>query len=344
MNRHRSPFFLKIILFSLVLITNPINAFSAAAPSRLVIGYASTTPRLMPLWMARDQGFFAKYGIESEPVLLRSGATLVTGMASGDIQIGRTAGAAVLAAVAAGHEIKMLATFSSRNSYDVVVRPNIKRAEDLRGKKLAINSVGGGTWIGAMLWLEHFGIDPQRDQILLQSVGDQGVQSQALESGVVDVVFVDSVYSKLLKQKGMTILAESRELTQPLVSQSTIVPRAFLQQYPDVAEGYLKGEIEGIAFAVAPKNKPAVIKTLMRRLRVDATAAEEGYSDMLRGVDRKPFASLEGMRNLQRLLKPRNPKIGELRVEDVVDNRIMRKLEESGFIDRTFAAYGASFR
>jgi NitT/TauT family transport system substrate-binding protein len=298
----------------------------------------------MPLWMARDQGFFAKYGIESEPVLLRSGATLVTGMASGDIQIGRTAGAAVLAAVAAGHEIKMLATFSSRNSYDVVVRPNIKRAEDLRGKKLAINSVGGGTWIGAMLWLEHFGIDPQRDQILLQSVGDQGVQSQALESGVVDVVFVDSVYSKLLKQKGMTILAESRELTQPLVSQSTIVPRAFLQQYPDVAEGYLKGEIEGIAFAVAPKNKPAVIKTLMRGLRVDATAAEEGYSDMLRGVDRKPFASLEGMRNLQRLLRPRNPKIGELRVEDVVDNRIMRKLDESGFIDRTFAAYGASFR
>ena len=177
--------------------------FSANAPSRLVIGYASTTPRLMPLWVARDQGFFAKYGIESEPVLFRNGANLVTGMAAGDIQIGRTAGAAVLSAVAAGHDIKMLATFSSRNSYDVVTRPNIKRPEDLRGKRLAINSVGGGTWIGAMLWLEQFGLDVQRDRILLQSTGDQGVQSQALESGVVDVVFVDSVYSKILKQKGM---------------------------------------------------------------------------------------------------------------------------------------------
>ena len=344
MNRLHAPLLLKIFWVSLALIASPANAFAAAAPSRLVIGYASTTPRLMPLWMARDQGFFAKYGIESEPVLLRSGATLVTGMASGDIQIGRTAGAAVLSAVAAGHEIKMLATFSSRNSYDVVVRPNIKKAEDLRGKKLAINSVGGGTWIGAMLWLEYFGLDPQRDQILLQSIGDQGVQSQALESGTVDVVFVDSVYSKVLKQKGMTILAESSELKQPLVSQSTVVPRAFLQQHPDIAEGYLKGEIEGIAFATAPKNKPAVIKTLMRRLRVDAAAAEEGYLDMLRGVDRKPFASLEGMRNLQRLLKPRNPKIGDLRVEDVVDNRIMRKLDESGFIDRAFAAQGASLK
>jgi len=344
MNRHRALLPLEIVLLSFSLFTNPIDAVSAAAPSRLVIGYASTTPRLMPLWVARDQGFFAKYGVESEPVLLRSGATLVTGMASGDIQIGRTAGAAVLSAVAAGHDIKMLATFSSRNSYDVVARPNIKKAEDLRGKKLAINNVGGGTWIGAMLWLEYFGIDPQRDQILLQSIGDQGVQSQALESGTVDVVFVDSVYSKLLKQKGMNIIAESSEMKQPLVSQSTIVPHAFLRQHPDVAEGYLKGEVEGIAFAVAPKNKPAVIKILMRRLRVDAAAAEEGYADMLRGVDRKPFASLEGMRNLQRLLKPRNPKIADVKVEDVVDNRIMRKLDESGFIDRAFAAHGAIFK
>ena len=335
---------LRTAIFGVLLLFVHSSIHAAMVPTRLVIGYASTTPRLMPLWMARDQGFFAKYGIESEPVLLRSGATLVTGMASGDIQIGRTAGAAVLSAVAAGHDIKMLATFSSRNSYDVVVRPNIKRPEDLRGKKLAINSVGGGTWIGAMLWLEHFGLDVQRDQILLQSVGDQGTQSQALESGVVDCVFVDSVYSKLLKSKGMNIIAESNELKQPLVSQSTIMPNNFLRQHPDIAEGYVKGEVEGIAFATAPKNKPAVIKMLMRRLRVDAKTAEEGYIDMLRGVDRKPFASLEGMRNLQRLLIPRNPKIADVKVDDVVDNRIMRKLEETGFIDKTFAAHGASFK
>src|SRR5262249_47020900 len=117
----------------------------AASPSKLVIGYASTTPRLMPLWVARVQGSCAQHGLESEPALVPSGASVVTGMASGDVQIGRTAGAAVLYAVAGGHDIKMLATFSSRNSYDVVVRPNIKRPEDLRGKKLAINSVAGGT-------------------------------------------------------------------------------------------------------------------------------------------------------------------------------------------------------
>src|SRR5262245_48773085 len=65
----------------------------------------------------------------------------------------------------------------------------------------------------------------QRDQILLQSVDDQGVQRQTLESGGVDAVFVDGVYSKLLIPQGLNILAESGDLKQPLVSQSTIVPR-----------------------------------------------------------------------------------------------------------------------
>jgi ABC-type nitrate/sulfonate/bicarbonate transport system substrate-binding protein len=319
-----------------------IPGFAAAAPTKLIIGYASASPRVIPLWTAQEQGFFAKYGIESEPVLVRGGTTLVTGLAAGDVQIGRTAGAAILAAVTAGHDLKMLATFSSRNSYDVVARPTIKRAEDLRGKRIAINSVGGGTWMGAMLWLEHFGLDPQRDQILLQTVGDQGVQAQAVDSGVVDVALVDRVYSKSLKQRGLTILADYSELKQPLVSQSTVVPRVFLQQRPDMVEGYLKAEIEALAFAVAPKNKPAVIKMLMRRLRTDAAAAEDGYVDLLRGVDCKPLASLEGMRNLQRLLKLRNPKIGEIKVDDIVDNRIMRKLDESGFIERAYAAQGVS--
>lgn len=317
---------------------------AAVVPSKLVIGYASATPRMIPLWIAKEQGFFAKNGIESEPVLLRGGSTLVTGLAAGDVQIGRTAGAAVLSAVAAGHDLKMLAIFSSRNSYDVVTRPNIKRAEDLRGKKIAINTIGGGTWMGVMLWLEHFGLDAQRDQIILQPIGDQAVQAQALESGVVDVAFVDGVYSKWLRQKGMTVLAEFSELKQPLVSQSTIVPRAFLQQHADIAENYLKSEIEGIAFAVAPKNRAAVLKTLARRLRVEGANAEDAYFDLLRGVDRKPLPSMQGMRNLQRLLKPRNPKIGELKLEDIVDDRIMRRLDESGFIERTFAAFGASLK
>jgi hypothetical protein len=123
-----------------------------------------------------------------------------------------------------------------------------------------------------------------------------------------------------------------------------VVPQTFLSQKADVVENYLKAEIEALAFAVAPKNKPVVIRTIMKRLKTTAADAEEGYQDLLKGVDRKPFPSLDGLRNVQRMLKTRNPKIGEVKIEDVIDARIMRKLDESGFIDRAYAAQGVSLK
>ena len=320
------------------------SAIAATAPTKIVVGYAAINGRVSPMWIAAEQGFLAKYGLQAEQVYVRGAPLLVAGMASGDIQFTRSGGSATLAAVGAGHDFKIVATFSSRNTYDLIARPNIKRPEDLRGKKIALISIGGTGWMGVHFWLEHFGLDEQRDQIHMQVLGDQAVQMQAVESGIADAAALDGVYSKNLRQKGFTLLGEYSKLTQTIISQAMVVPQSFLAQRPDIVENYLKAEIEALAFSVAPKNKPAVIKTIMKRLKANANSAEEAYQDLLKGVDRKPFPSLDGLRNVQRMLKPRNPKIGQVKTEEVIDARIMRKLDESGFIDRTYAAQGVSLK
>jgi len=265
---------------------------------------------------------------------------LVTGLSSGDIQVGSGGGSAALAAASAGHDVKIIGSFSTRNSYDFVARAAIKRPEDLRGKKVGVTSIGGGSWMGAMLWLEQLGLEPQRDQITMLAVGDQTVQSQALESGTVDATPLDGVFSRRLRQKGLTILGEYSDLKKPMINQSAMVSSALLQQRPEIAENFLKAMIESIAFSFAPKNKPIVIKTIMRRLKADQTSAEEGYDDLLRAIEKKPFPSIEGLRNAQRLMKLRTPKIGEVKVEPLIDAGVMRKLDESGFIDKVYAAHG----
>src|SRR5215510_961745 len=319
-------------------------ALTATAPTKIVVGYAAINGRVAPMWIASEQGFLAKYGLQAEQVYVRGAPLLVAGMASGDIQFTRSGGSATLAAIGAGHDFKIVATFSSRNTYDLIARPNIKRPEDLRGKKIALISIGGTGWMGVLFWLEHFGLDQQRDQIHMQVLGDQAVQMQAVESGIADVAALDGVFSKNLRQKGFTVLGESANLTQRTVGQAMVVPQAFLRQRSDIVENYLKAEIEALAFSVAPKNKPAVIKTIMRRLKANANSTEEAYQDLLKGVDRKPFPSLDGLRNVQRMLKPRNPKIGEVKTEEVIDARIMRKLDVSGFIYRAYAAQGVSLK
>jgi hypothetical protein len=98
--------------------------------------------------------------------------------------------------------------------------------------------------------------------------------------------------------------------------------------------------IESIAFTFAPKNRPAAVKTIIRRFKTDQSSAEEGYEDLLRGIEKKPFPSVDGLRNAQRLMKLRTPKIGDLKIDTIIDSRIMRKLEDGGFIDRAYAAQG----
>ena len=258
-----------LVLF-LFLATGLTNNALSAAPSKLIIGYAAMSARVVPLWIAEEQGILAKYGVDSEQVFIRGAPTLVAGLTSGDIHFGSTGGTATLAAIAAGHDLKMVAAFSSRNTYDLVTRPFIKRAEELRGKRFGVTSIGGTVWMGIMLWLEHFGLDEQRDKIQLQVIGDQSIQMQALEHGTIDAAVLDGVFSRRLKQKGFNITGEYSELKQLFTSQAIVVQGKFLQQRADVVENLLKAQIEAIAFSLAPKNKPTVIKTFMRRLRVDA--------------------------------------------------------------------------
>lgn len=143
------------------------------------------------------------------------------------------------------------------------------------------------------------------------------------------------VFSRRLKQKGFTILAELQKANIPFSSQGLVARGAFLQEQRETMEGVMKGLLESIAFCLAPKNKSAVLATITKRLKLaDASVAEDGYQDVINGVERKPYPVVEGLRNIQRLMKIRNPALDKVKVEDMIDDRILRRLDESGFIDQ----------
>lgn len=316
----------------------------AAAPGKIILGYAAPGARALPFWIAQELGLFNKYGLDVEPVFIRGAPLLVSGLASGDIHIGSTGGSATLAAVAAGQDLKIIATFGSRNTFDLISQPNIKRPEDLRGKRIGLTSIGGTTWMALLLWLEHFGLDVQRDKMQLQPTGEQALTVQALDAGVVNAAILDGIYSSRVKPKGFTVLGEYSDLKYQFISQALVVQKSLLQQRGDMLENLLKAEIEGLAYVLAPKNKAAVIKTLMRRMKTAAGPAEEGYLDLLRGMDRKPFPTVESLVHVQRLMKAQNPKIGAVNLEELNDARLVKKLDDSGFIDKAYAAQGISLK
>ena len=74
-----------------------------------------------------------------------------------------------------------------------MAQPNLKRPEDLRGKRIGLTSIGGTTWMALLLWLEHFGLDVQRDKMQLQALGEQALTVQALEAGIINAAVLDGI-------------------------------------------------------------------------------------------------------------------------------------------------------
>jgi hypothetical protein len=78
----------------------------------------------------------------------------------------------------------------------------------------------------------------------------------------------------------------------------------------------------------------------MSRLKLsDPSLAEEGYGDIVKEFDPKPYPSLEGLKNMQRLLAMQNPKLADVNPATLIDNSFLRKLEDSGFLAQLQARY-----
>jgi ABC-type nitrate/sulfonate/bicarbonate transport system substrate-binding protein len=310
---------------------------TALGAAKLTIGHSTINPRISPLWIAQEKGFFQKYGIDATLVFVRNTPLMIAAMKAGTIPIAYGGGSGILGASVTESDLRVLATFSGKMTNNVVARPGIKTPKELRGKILGIQSVGGTNWMAALLWLEHFGLDLRRDNIILQGTGEQVVRSQALESGKVDAAVIDMAFSKKLEQRGFTVLGDSQKTDIPFTGVDIVTTRGFINDQSLLIENMLKALLESLAYLVAPKNQNAVVELIMKKLRIkDIVTAEEGYQDTVRTLARKPYPAIGGMRNVQCLLKTQNPRIADVNVDDLVDNRYIRKLDESGFFERIY--------
>jgi NitT/TauT family transport system substrate-binding protein len=308
------------------------------AVTKVRISQSAVNTRSAVLWIADRQGFFAKHDIEVETIYLRSSNIQMAAMATGDVQFASSGGAPVLSAVSGGQDLKIVASPSNRLAYDIVVRPEIKEGKDLRGKRFGVTNIGGTTWMAAILALEHLGLDPQRDQIRINAIGNQTILAQAIEAGTIDATLLDPFLSRRLKQKGLFVLIELYRAKIPFINTSLIVNTAYLRDHPDIVEGVLKSLLEAQAFISFPANRSVVLQTMMHHMKItDPTVLEEGYQELLVGFEKKPYGSIEGLRNIQRMMGSLNPKVARVKADEIIENRFVRKLDENGFIDSLYA-------
>ena len=332
---------LRIIVFITVLFSslNSNAALASQALTRIAIGYATISGASAVLWTAQDEKLLAKNGIEADLVFMPGSPTLIAAINSGSLAVGYTGGTATLGAAAGGVDFRILEASHGRVMHDLVVKPEIKEPKDLRGKRIGVTSIGGTGWMAGMLAFEQLGLNPDKDKLIVSGFGDMRIVSQALESGTIDGGLVSGNYTAQFRRLGFSTLGELERI--PLLGSSVVVKQSFTQSQPELLRNLIKALVEAHAFVLSPAKKQAVLKILTKRLNItDPSVTEDTLQDLWRRMDKKPYPSIEGLRNIQRFMQARNPKIGQLKLQDLIDDSIMRELDKSGYIDRIYAEYG----
>jgi ABC-type nitrate/sulfonate/bicarbonate transport system substrate-binding protein len=209
--------------------------------------------------------------------------------------------------------------------------PKIKSPADLKGKTIGVTSASGGSWMFTTLALEYWGLDAKRDGITFRILGDESVRSQALLNDTIAATHLGYTFSAPLVSRGFTNLADLARLPIPFQSTGVMTKKSFINSSPEIVEGMLRGIVDSMAFIAQPENKPAVLKSLAKGLRLPKVEmAQEGYDVLPLLYEKRIYPRADGIRNVIRLLGITNEKIRRLKAEDLVDDRFVKKLEKEG--------------
>ena len=305
---------------------------ASAPPARVVITPAGFSEREGLLIVAQNQGFFRKRNLDAQLVLMPNAPIAFSALSAGESHFYfGTASGTSLGAILNGLDGVFVAGFINKLVGAFAVGKEIKTPNDLKGKQIGVASLGGGNWMYTMLAFDHWGIDPKRDNITFRIIGNTGVRAQSIATGIIAGSMLGYTFAAHLRRDGYPILADVADLNIPFQDTALYTRKSFVAQHPETVENVIRALFDALVFIQEPANKNAVLKDLVQWLRLSKTEdALEGYEFMRKMYTRRIYPTVDGIRNAIRVISMTNEKFRGLKAEELVDDRIVRKLEKEG--------------
>ena len=299
-------------VWGLTFLLVPYSTAPAQDLRRIHYGTTSSTAHL-PIWVAKDAGFFAKNGLNVEPVNIRGGALITMGIMSGQLQFSGAGAESAVAARVEGGDIVLLACPVDSDPVYFITRPEIKSAAELKGKATAVTRLGSTTHFYLRAAARHVGLDPDKDLTILQ-LGTGTETVAALENGRIAAAAITHRYALPFLQRGWPLLVDLS--TTDLVYPSSCVAssRAFVKAEPKLVEDFLRAYVSGLQL-----------------IKKDANFAEKSFAKWLR--ERDPYLIKKTVEAYSKIFKPA-PYVPDKGIENVLKDLANRRPVPKEFIGR----------
>ncbi len=327
----RRPF---AILLSVILCSLPTPLFSQGKNlKKIYVGVPAVSMGNIIIFVTKEARLFEKYGLDAEPVLMSGSGIASRALVAGSVAISPITTPAVISAVLAGSDMVILAHTMPGVIQSLVVRPEIKRSEDLKGKTIGVTTFGS---LGDFL-VRHLakikGLNPDKDFALLQ-IGADPERLLALRQGKIHAATLSHPAFILAQRAGFNVLWDFfKEIEYPWSEIATT--RAQIKQDRDLVMRYMRAHIEGIArFKRDPEFAKKVIKKMLRL--EDDSLAQESWELFAKYRLAAPYPNIKGMKTSYEYVSQTRPEVWNHKPEEFIDASFVEELEKSGFIKKLY--------
>ncbi|HEY7164958.1 MAG TPA: ABC transporter substrate-binding protein [Candidatus Binatia bacterium] len=305
------------------------------AAERMRIGYSSISGAYVGIWVAHDAGYFTKEGLDDQIILIPNGTQLAQVTVAGEVDLASLGGAAAISAMLSGADFKVIGDNVNKLIFSMFARPDIKRVEDLKGKKIGITRIGTSADISARQILRQHNMDPQKDVVLLQ-LGAVSSIAGALKAGTIDAGMVSPPTLFLMEKLGFKEIASVTDMNLAFPNPAMVVPMDLIRKKPEVIDRFMRAYVRGVHRAKTDRD--FTIKSYAKYTTVQDTAilqrAYEFYVEKI--VERAPYINMAGMQNAIDEVAKTNPAAKSARPEQFIDMRFLDKLEKSGLVNELY--------
>jgi len=285
-------------------------------------------------YLAQDRGFYKKHGLDVDLLFIPSTTTSVSSLVAGDVHVANASGGGVANAVVAGADIVLVACYLNSLPYELVVNESVKAAEDLKGKSIGISRIGSASDVARAL-IRGLGMEPDK-QIPIMQVGGPAERAAAFRTG--RIVGFPSPPGIIHLTKGMPfkILISTADFQKrfdfPYICATTT--KSYLARQRETVKKVVMAHIEATHFFKTFKEESKKIVSKYSRITNEAYL-EDAYTASAKLYDRVPLVTRSGTETQIKEATSRKPG-AQLRIEDMVDDSVVRELEKSGFIDKVY--------
>lgn len=293
----------------------------AAAAEKLTVGLTSLAPAAMPIFVAKEKGFFEAEGLEVTTPVFRSGTENTQAVIAGEVQIAFGSITEVLNLKKAKLDGRYFWGISNFMPFKLYAHPSIASPKELKGKKLAISNFGAQSDYLTQFTLRHFGVEPIKEAAILP-IGSTPARYAALKSGRVDATIMWFPQTLIADKDGFRMLVDLNDIISDWGYLGYYAKTDFLRTRRDTVVRYLRAHTRGVREVKA--NPQAGIEMLKKHLRYDQAVAEAGYKEFVKSFaedGRLPVKGFEFLLGEEEKAGKLKDKLG---VADLIDDSFVK--------------------